>query len=67
MSLHSAGTPIGFVGARDRLDTYLVASAPVRLPGDRIDVEVAHAQSGRVLRTTLWLLGVVARIIRSVR
>lgn len=62
MSLRAAKGPIGFVGARDRLDTYLLGSAAVRLPGDRIEVEVAHAQSGRALRTTLWLLGVVALV-----
>ena len=62
MSLRSGNAPVGFVGARDRRDTYLVGIAPVRLPGDRLDVEVAHAQSGRVLRTTLWLLGVVALV-----
>lgn len=62
MSLRGVDSSIGFVGSRDRLDTYLVGSAVVRLPGDRIEVEVAHAQSGRALRTTLWLLGVVALV-----
>jgi signal transduction histidine kinase len=38
------------------------ATAPVRLSGDRIDVEITHAQSGRTQRTALWMLGVVALI-----
>ena len=34
----------------------------MRLPGDHLAVEVAHAQSGRALRTTLWMLGVIALV-----
>jgi signal transduction histidine kinase len=62
MTLRSDAGQIGLTGARDRLDTYLLGTSVIHLPGDRIIVEVAHAQSGRALRTTLWLLGVVALV-----
>ena len=37
----------------------LHASAPVQLPGDSLWIEVAHSQSGRELRTALWMLGIL--------
>jgi signal transduction histidine kinase len=54
----SPGT-IDSIGGR-RESGYNSSSAPIRLPGDSVLVEVAHAPSGRVLRTALWLLGVIA-------
>jgi signal transduction histidine kinase len=53
---------IASAGARAGLDSYLTGRAPVQLPGDRLAVEVARPISGRALRTTLWMLGLVALI-----
>ena len=47
------------IGARGE-SGYNAGTAAIRLPGDTVIVEVAHAPSGRVLRTALWLLGVIA-------
>ena len=60
IALRTAGRLIASVGAVTGGDSYLKAASGVRLLGDPIAVEVAHAQSGRVLRTTLWMLGVLA-------
>ena len=49
---------IDSIGARE--SGYNAGAAPIRLPGDSVIVEVAHAPSGRLLRTALWLLGVIA-------
>jgi len=58
--LRANALTIATIGRRDRFETYLTAAAAVALPGDRIEVEVAHAQIGRAPRTALWMLGVVA-------
>ena len=50
---------IDSIGARAE-SGYNSGAAPIRLPGDSVIVEVAHAPSGRLLRTALWLLGVIA-------
>lgn len=60
LTLRVAGQNVATLGARDRRETFLIAAAVVPLPGDRVEVEVAHTQVGRALRTTLWMLGVVA-------
>src|SRR5437588_908318 len=60
IALRTAGRLIASIGASTGGDSYLKASSGVGLSGDPIVVEVAHAQSGRVLRTTLWMLGVLA-------
>jgi signal transduction histidine kinase len=62
MSVGSAGRPTGFIGARAREEADLVGRAALSLPGDRIEFEVAHGQGGRVVRTTLWLLGVLGLV-----
>jgi signal transduction histidine kinase len=62
MSLSSSGSPIGFLGKRGALDSDLVGRAEIAFPGDRIEVDVAHEQGGRAVRTTLWILGVVGLI-----
>jgi signal transduction histidine kinase len=49
-------------GTREGLDSYLVGRSTVQLPGDPVTIEVAHPISGRALRTTLWMLGVVALV-----
>ena len=51
-------TVLGSTGTRE--GSYLRGRAAVQLPGDRVAIEVAHPLSGRALRTTLWLLGLVA-------
>jgi signal transduction histidine kinase len=61
MSLRgSAGTLDSIGGRRD--SGYDAGAAPIRLPGDSVRVEVVHTPSGGVLRTTLWLLGVIALV-----
>jgi two-component system sensor histidine kinase EvgS len=60
IALRAAGRPIAALGRRDTRDASLKAASAVRLPGDPLEVEVAHAQTGRALRTTLWMLGVIA-------
>ena len=60
IALRAAGRPIAALGHRDTRDAALRAASSVRLPGDPLEVEVAHAQTGRALRTTLWMLGVIA-------
>ena len=62
IALRTAGRSIASVGSSVLGDSYLKATSGVRLAGDPIEVEVAHAQSGRALRTTLWMLGVVALV-----
>lgn len=62
INLRGINASMGFVGTPARSDAHLVGNASLRLPGDRIAVEVAHAQSGRALRTTLWMLGVIALV-----
>ena len=53
-------TALGSIGVREHPDRFLVGRARIQLPGDAIAVEVAHPTSGRALRTTLWMLGLVA-------
>jgi two-component system sensor histidine kinase EvgS len=60
IALRAAGRPIAALGYRDTRGAALRATSSVRLPGDPLEVEVAHAQTGRALRTTLWMLGVIA-------
>jgi two-component system sensor histidine kinase EvgS len=60
LALRVRGEPVATLGQRDAFETYLTAAAVVPLPGDRVEVEVAHAQIGRALRTILWMLGVAA-------
>jgi signal transduction histidine kinase len=62
MGIRGPQGPIAAAGFRERFDDYLVGAAPVRLPDSQLQVEVAHPPSGRALRTTLWMLGVVAFI-----
>ncbi|MGH7677815.1 MAG: sensor histidine kinase [Gemmatimonadaceae bacterium] len=62
MRVGSGGRTAGFIGARDRQEEDLIGRATLSLPGDRVEFEVAHAQGGRVVRTTLWLLGVLGLI-----
>lgn len=62
LTLRIDGQPIASLGKRDQRENYLTAASAVRLPGQRIEVEVAHAQTGRTLRTTLWVLGALALV-----
>jgi signal transduction histidine kinase len=62
MSIRGPRGPIAITGSRVSLDEHLIGAAPIRLPESELQVEVAHPQSGRALRTTLWMLGVVALI-----
>ncbi len=59
--LRIAGQTAAVGGNRDTIENYLTAKRAVALPGT-LEVEVAHLQSGRMLRTTLWALGVVGLI-----
>lgn len=60
IALRHADTAFGVVGARRSAGSYLEAVSPIRLAGDFILVEVAHAQAGGALRKALWMLGIVA-------
>jgi len=62
MTLRVNGRAVATVGARQRLETYLTASSVIDFPGDRLELEVAHAEGGRALRTALWMLAVAALI-----
>jgi len=60
LALRVAGRPIATFGRRVETRSYLNYAAPVRVPGDPLEIEIAHEQTGRTLRTTLWMLGVIA-------
>jgi signal transduction histidine kinase len=62
LALRVADQPVAVIGVRDRFETYLTAQRPLAIPVGNLAVEVAHAQSGRTLRTTLWTLGVVGLV-----
>jgi signal transduction histidine kinase len=51
---------VASVGSLDRTTSHLIGREHIRLPGDSIDVQVAHALTGGALRKTLWMLGVIA-------
>ena len=59
IALSSGGRTFALAGRRDS-SGQISAAATVHVPGDPIAVELAHAQTGRPLRITLWLLGVLA-------
>ena len=58
--LRAAGRPIANIGARSADEDYVVGIDTVALPGDRLEIEIGHYSTRRALRTTIWLLGVVA-------
>jgi signal transduction histidine kinase len=60
MALRHGVHLIASTGPRATGGAYLSATAPVRLPGDSIFVDVAHAQAGGLLRKALWMLGIIA-------
>ena len=60
IGLRVAGRRIATLGDSGHAGSYLAATFALRLPGDHLEIEVAHAQTGRALRTTLWMLGVIA-------
>ena len=61
LSLNQSGQLLASTGSRDA-DEATVATAPVANARTALTVEVAHAQRGRALRTSLWMLGVLAVI-----
>ncbi len=62
LTLRANGHPIASIGARQRLETYLTASSQISFPGEHLELEVAHTESGRALRTALWMLAIAALI-----
>ena len=60
IALRRGDVAFSIIGARMRGGSYLQAQSLVRLPGDSIYVEVAHAQAGGALRKALWMLGIMA-------
>lgn len=60
LALQSSGRTLGVLG--DSVPRYglISASERVNMAGDSLDLLVAHAQSGRTVRTALWILGLVA-------
>jgi signal transduction histidine kinase len=61
-ALRSGERTLAMEGARDSSQRYIAFSRRVVIAGDPLEIEVGHAQSGRVLRTTLWMLGVIALV-----
>jgi signal transduction histidine kinase len=59
LALKSADRIIASSGVLDA-GSVSVASAPVANTSAPLSVEVAHTQHGRALRTSLWMLGVIA-------
>jgi signal transduction histidine kinase len=62
VALRAGDSILAVVGDRDLNQPFIRAASQVRLPGDRIAVEVAHSPTGRTLRTALWMLGVAGII-----
>jgi signal transduction histidine kinase len=62
MALRYGARVLGARGAGREASSDLVRSSRVTLPGDQLVVEVAHPRSGRVLRTSLWMLGVLGLV-----
>jgi signal transduction histidine kinase len=60
LALRVGARPIAVLGSREATRSYLSAASPVKVPGDSLEVEIAHIQTGRTLRTALWMLGVMA-------
>ena len=58
--LRSGGREIASLGARLDDGAYVTASQSVRSAGTDLRVEVGHPVAGGRLRTTLWLLSVIA-------
>ena len=61
LALRSGGRHLGARGIADAR-TPLRATGRIVYPGDPLELEVAHAPSGRGLRTALWFLGVTALV-----
>ena len=59
LALRAGGRTIAALGSLTG-GTHISARVPVLLAGSNLEVEVAHGQKGRTLRTTLWMLGVIA-------
>src|SRR5687768_11804681 len=59
LALKQSGRIIASVGSREAARV-TIASAPIANVRVPLVVEVAHSQLGRALRTSLWMLGVVA-------
>ena len=59
LALKQSDKLLASTGSRDAASA-TVATAPVANSGTPLTVELAHAQRGRALRTSLWLLGVIA-------
>ena len=59
VALVAGGTPVASRGTRAGADPLILDSARVEISGDPLQVVVGHGQSGRALRTALWLFGIV--------
>ena len=59
MALRHNDVTLGAVGDSAPRYGLLVADVPLQLPGDALVLRVAHAQSGRTVRTVLWMLGAI--------
>jgi len=54
-----AGSHVIALQQLDSARLSLQSQATVQLPGDPLSVTLTHSQSGRALRTALWMLGVI--------
>ena len=59
IALKQAGVVLASMGSLDS-GSVTVASAPIPNVRAPLAIEVAHGQHGRILRTSLWMLGVIA-------
>jgi signal transduction histidine kinase len=69
LRLRGTGATIGSLGESSGGASF-IASAPIRIAGDPLFVDISHSQGGRVIRTVLWFLGaagVIALIVALMR
>ena len=60
IALRAGNRTIATTGDRDGGRMNLVAAATIRLPGDTLQIDIAHARSAGAVRSALWLLGLIA-------
>src|ERR1051325_912861 len=69
LRLRGTGATIGSLGESSGGASF-IASAPIRIAGDPLFVDVSHSQGGRAIRTVFWFLGaagVIALIVALMR
>jgi signal transduction histidine kinase len=59
VALRAGHARVAALGSRTDREPLILDTARVEVAGDPLHVEVGHGQSGRTLRTALWLFGIV--------